>query len=73
MQSLSSCNAALFDWGEKHFGDLPKEIKKCKDELGRLQLGPQDDDVVHVSRILENQISALLRKEEVFWLKHFRV
>lgn len=63
----------LATWNDKQFKDIPKEISKCKIELNRLQSSPRTVEAIQASRSLENIISALLRKEEVFWLQCSRV
>lgn len=73
VRGISACSDALSVWSSKTFGNLPREIKKAKKELDRLQQGPQTQAIIEASRSLENRIAALLRKEEVFWLQHFRV
>lgn len=71
--SILGCGMTLTSWKEKHFGDLPKEIKKCKEELAKLQVLPQSQEVVNNSLSLENRLGALLRKEEVYRLQILRV
>ncbi|KAL8517455.1 hypothetical protein ACS0TY_015627 [Phlomoides rotata] len=72
-ERIDWCGRALENWSEVQFGSLPKSIKSCTKELDKLQHLPQTQDVVQASRSLENQISALLRKEELFWYQRSRV
>lgn len=72
-RSIMGCGQTLAAWNDKQFGDLPKQIKKCKEELSKLQSAYQSLEMTQACRSLENRLAALLRKEEVFWLQRSRV
>lgn len=63
---LDRCGGALSAWGDACFGNIPREVRKSKSELERLQAEEQTEATIQAIRSLENRISALVRLEEVY-------
>lgn len=69
MTNVGHCGAALSMWSDKEFGNIPKEVVKCKNELARLQPALQTTDNIQAAQSSENKIAVFFRKKDVFWLQ----
>lgn len=70
--NFGGCSRELERWSDKYFGDIPKVLKKCTRELARFQVDPQTHETTMEARSMESIVSALVRKEVVFWLQRSR-
>lgn len=66
---ITNCGRELQSLDSSYFGDLPREIERCKCNLGRLQALPLTEENCQAVRSMENRVAALLRKEELFWFQ----
>jgi hypothetical protein len=69
-RSLEEVMIVLQNWSKKKFGNLLKELDKCRKQLEELMWLNNDREAI---RKVSGQMNELLYKEEMLWLQRSRV
>ena len=67
-----ACSDALIRWNRDHFGNIQRRIRICQREFQRLRNGIWDLDAQQEERVLLEEMSVLLEKEEILWKQRSR-
>ncbi|KAK6164141.1 hypothetical protein DH2020_001005 [Rehmannia glutinosa] len=72
-EKIQQMGVSLHAWESRHFGNINSQLVKAREQLQKIQSLPSTDENNKASKIIEQKIHTLMKREETMWHQRSRV
>lgn len=70
--NLTRVAQKLTSWSRRKYGDAAKELRECRQTMGRLMEEEQSAEVIAEMRNVDARMNEIESREEVYWKQRSR-